>query len=91
MNEQKKKCKLVSQSIKQPYQSDPLYYLLIPTQKTSIGLYFTLYRIIHKIIFKTTLQLQVENKTLYFLLSGISLSPSFKMGESESTQFLGGD
>ena len=37
------------------------------------------------------MQSQVRNKTPCFLLSGISLSSSFEMGEPESAQFPGGD
>lgn len=85
MNEQEKGSKLVSQSIKQSHQPVPLYFLIIPTEKTSIiSLSFIVSRTLCKIVSKRGLQLQVGNKTLYFLLSGLSLLSSFKMGAPAS-------
>ena len=69
MNEQRKECKLMRESIKQPHQSGPFYFFIL-MEKTSTGLSSLLYRIIYKLlIFFENLQFQVGNKTLDFLLS----------------------
>ena len=49
MNEQRKECKLVRKSIKQPYQSGSFYFYIL-MEKTSTGLSSLLYRIIYKLL-----------------------------------------